>query len=74
MPWSPEEFLDQAAALQHPFATDASLSDLTKATIFSILTTGPEKTIEKQNKTFEYWSCRAQELESQEQGSERHEA
>lgn len=63
---SPEAFVEVAKELEHPFHSRATLAGDLKASIFSFLTDGPEKIMERREKNFAYYELRKRQLEDRE--------
>ncbi len=65
--WTPEQFIDQALMLDHPFNRQVTANDRVARAIFWILTTGSKGVVEYRRAFLEKWSRRAKELEAREE-------
>ena len=63
---SPQQFVEEALLLQHPFDSDVSICDDLKVAIFRLLTLGPSAVRAEQTAMLDHYTQRAQELESKE--------
>jgi hypothetical protein len=66
VPWTPDEFIEQAAKARHPFDDPAKVADRHKFAIFLNLTQGPQAMREIRRQALEHWRRRADELQEQE--------
>ena len=66
VPWTAEEFMEEARKQTHPFDGGAVATDRIKHAIFLILTTGPEETKSRRRRALARWWKRAKELEEKE--------
>eukprot|EP00435_Cladocopium_sp_Y103_P039589 s268_g10.t1 len=64
---TPEEFLEEALRVSHPFDSDASVPDDVKRTIFKLLTEGPELVQREREQAFQYYEELKISLEQEEQ-------
>ena len=67
LPWTPEEFTEEAGRLQHPFDLQCKPGDRVLKCIFDILTQGAHKTAAWRAEQLDRWRSRARELEEQEE-------
>lgn len=63
---SPDEFVDLACNLQHPFDNSSGVSDDLKRNLFFLLTAGPAAVQDKRDQVLGHYRRRKQELESHE--------
>ena len=66
VPWTPEEFISQAAKARHPFDDPPKVSDRHKFAIYLNLTKGPQAMRELRRQALDGWRRRADELQDQE--------
>ncbi len=67
LPWTPDEFIAQAACARHPFDDPPQVADRHKYAIFVNLTRGPQAIRELRRQALEYWRRRADELQCEEE-------
>lgn len=63
---TPNQFIEQAMQVQHPFDDSSSLDDVNKMNIFLLLTEGPEARATKCKISLEYYKQRAAALQEEE--------
>lgn len=63
---TPDEFVEQAMLVQHPFDDSSSMDDTNKMNIFLLLTEGPEARATKCKISLEYYKQRAAALQEEE--------
>ena len=63
VPWSQEDFLEQAQKAEHPFSKQELLADRVLTSMFDVLTWGPSEVSKFRRQQLEYWTGRAAELE-----------
>ena len=66
IPWNPEEFLEAAKRLSHPFDSCDATPDAIRRSVFETLTRGSDHVKNERRAALEKWTRRAQELESAE--------
>ena len=66
LPWSPEEFVEQAEQLAHPFDEDSPLDEPILRTMFGNLARGPQAVERHRKGTIAHYERRARSLEPQE--------
>jgi len=66
LPWSPEEFVEQAERLAHPFDEDPPIDEATLKTMFGNLARGPQAVERHRRGVVAYYERRARSPELQE--------
>ena len=67
IPWSPEEFVEQAHALEHPFDSTFA-DDRVLRSLFKTLTSSPRVVKLRREQALDHWRHRARSLQAQEAG------
>ena len=67
IPWSQEEFLEQAQKAEHTFSKQALLPDRVLTSMSDVLSRGPSEVSKFRRRQLEYWMGRAAELEAYKQ-------